>query len=383
MSGQAVSPLISSIIPRADDAYEANDSFGQARNLGTPTATTTLTSLAMADAGDWYRFTTRGTGGSSHNVMINFLSTLGHLDLELYNASGVRLARSAGLGNQEQISLAHCPPGTYYVHVYGYQGATNPSYTLRIAPPAAQTLARSDLSGASLSVADAAQWGQTVSLQAAVRNSGSAASGSFQVQWYLSRDAIGSSDDVLLGLAGGGTAYSHTPLAAGSVGPAFPVSLRLPSAAPAGWTGSSFSIVMRTDSAGQVAESNGGNNFGQIGTGFDREAISITTATPPAASGFRIEVIASGMTSTQRAVFQQAADRWAEVITGDLPDAMHNGRVVDDLLIDARGVAIDGAGGILGRAAPDRFARARAFPITASWSSTRPIWPPWKPRARC
>src|SRR4029453_16312581 len=37
---------------------------------------------------------------------------------------------------------------------------------------------------------------------------------------------------------------------------------------------------------------------------------------------------------------------------GDLPDVVISGQVIDDVLIEASGVAIDGSGGILGQAGP-------------------------------
>ncbi len=71
-------------------------------------------------------------------------------------------------------------------------------------------------------------------------------------------------------------------------------------------------------------------------------------------SNFDIEVIFpdDSLTSTQQAVFQEAAERWAQVIIGDLPDfnSIAAGRVVDDLAIEARLLNIDGPGGTLGQA---------------------------------
>ncbi|MFI5592151.1 leishmanolysin-related zinc metalloendopeptidase [Amycolatopsis sp. NPDC051758] len=57
-----------------------------------------------------------------------------------------------------------------------------------------------------------------------------------------------------------------------------------------------------------------------------------------------------GLTSAQMDAFAAAADRWAEVIVGDLPDVVVDGEPVDDVLIIARGADIDGAGHILGQA---------------------------------
>lgn len=70
-------------------------------------------------------------------------------------------------------------------------------------------------------------------------------------------------------------------------------------------------------------------------------------------SPFHIEVrFLGGLTDSQMQVFRQAADRWAQVIVGDLPDVQVDGEVIDDVVIDAQGVPIDGVGGILGQAGP-------------------------------
>jgi Leishmanolysin len=73
-------------------------------------------------------------------------------------------------------------------------------------------------------------------------------------------------------------------------------------------------------------------------------------ATP---SPFRIEVrFTRGLSARQRGAFAVAADRWARVIVGDLPDVDVDGETVDDVLILADATAIDGTGQVLGQAGP-------------------------------
>ncbi len=88
-----------------------------------------------------------------------------------------------------------------------------------------------------------------------------------------------------------------------------------------------------------------------------------TVPPPPTAGGFAVTVRTTGLTASQQAVFQQAAARWAQVITGDVPDATYNGVAVDDILIDASGAAIDGPGGVLGQAGPDRLRSGSLLPV--------------------
>ncbi|MGH9148054.1 MAG: leishmanolysin-related zinc metalloendopeptidase, partial [Vicinamibacterales bacterium] len=83
--------------------------------------------------------------------------------------------------------------------------------------------------------------------------------------------------------------------------------------------------------------------------------------TPAATSAYKIEVrFLGGLTTSQKNAFKAAADRWTKVIVGDLPSVRVDGEVIDDLLILAQGVDIDGPGGILGQAGPTHLRPASA-----------------------
>ncbi|MGW1378375.1 leishmanolysin-related zinc metalloendopeptidase [Streptomyces sp. NPDC002446] len=70
-------------------------------------------------------------------------------------------------------------------------------------------------------------------------------------------------------------------------------------------------------------------------------------------SPFTIEVrFLGGLTTSQQGAFAAAAERWTGVIVGDLETAEVGNDVIDDLLIEAEGVPIDDAFGILGMAGP-------------------------------
>jgi hypothetical protein len=79
---------------------------------------------------------------------------------------------------------------------------------------------------------------------------------------------------------------------------------------------------------------------------------------PNPGTGYSIEVVFTDntLTTSQRAVFTTAAQRWGEIIVGDVPAVEVPGiGLVDDLLIYASAPTIDGVGGILGQAAPTSF----------------------------
>ena len=78
-------------------------------------------------------------------------------------------------------------------------------------------------------------------------------------------------------------------------------------------------------------------------------------------SAYNIEVrFLGGLTTKQKTAFKKAADRWSKVIVGDLPSVTIDGDVIDDLLIVAQGVQIDGPGKILGQAGPTHLRPASA-----------------------
>ncbi len=226
-----------------DDAFEQNDSWTHASDLGTLQSTATFTGLVMADRHDWYRFAMNGTGTSTSYVGITFQHARGDLDLSIYDTSGRLVGYSNGVRNSERVSLEGLSAGTYYVHAYGYSGATNPDYTLIVNPG------------------------------------------------ILTRP------------------------------PEVP--------APPAPTPS---------------------------------APSAPTTPTPSASAFQIDVSMTGLTLPQQAIVRDAAVRWEQVIVGDLPNEIYAGRVIDDLAIDISARPIDGPGGILGGASPDQFRSGTLIP---------------------
>src|SRR4051794_22142664 len=84
-----------------DDSYEENDTRAQASDLGTLTQAKTVSNLVMADANDWYRFTTTSTGDVNSAVSISFLNSQGNLNLELVSSTGTILGQSTTTNNSE------------------------------------------------------------------------------------------------------------------------------------------------------------------------------------------------------------------------------------------------------------------------------------------
>jgi len=259
----------------ADDAYENNDAMTEARSLGNLAAVTTIKNLVMADKADWYSFNVADSLTAAVNLEFSHAS--GDLDLKIFTASGKQVGASISRTDAESVSLKGLRAGTYYIQVFGKNGAQNPNYAMFVNPgvatPPATTI---DLHGESTLATNAASWGGAFKIDAQVRNTGNTASGAFNVQWYLSKDAAGSSDDVLLSqVKSGATFMAHPSIAATSSGAVQSISLLLPKLAPTGFKGENFYVIMKMDSAAQIAESNESNNFGQLGDGVDRDRIVI------------------------------------------------------------------------------------------------------------
>lgn len=201
----------------ADDELEQNDTALTASQLSLQDGVWQHQNLIMADQVDWYRFTLEER--SFLRISILFQHAQGDLDMDIWTG-GRMVGASEGVDNFEHVALSAAAPGTYWVRVYGYRGAVNPSYQLAI--------------------------------QATVEE--------------------------------------------------------------------------------------------------------------PSTSSFNIELRMFGMTLSQQQIFINAVRRWESIITADIPDVVINGRPIDDLLIDASAMAIDGQGGVLGRAGPTRVRPGSMLP---------------------
>ena len=99
----------------------------------------------------------------------------------------------------------------------------------------------------------------------------------------------------------------------------------------------------------------------QDGGALNRWALEINTKVE---SRFKIDVrFLGGLSPAQQAAFANAANRWAEIIIGDLPSAIVDGVTIDDILIEAQGVPIDGIGNILGQAGPTHIRPGSNLPV--------------------
>jgi Mg-chelatase subunit ChlD len=123
------------------DGFEPNDTWQTATNLGTIVAERSESGLSIhsdADA-DWFCFALAARGDANSAVKVLFTHADGDIDAFLYSdPNQARIASGQSASNNETLSLSGLAPGTYYVQVYGFAGATN-TYSLAIVPPAHPT----------------------------------------------------------------------------------------------------------------------------------------------------------------------------------------------------------------------------------------------------
>lgn len=137
---------------------------------------------------------------------------------------------------------------------------------------------------------------------------------------------------------------------------------------PAGTTTQTFDVTVNGDTMAESDETFMVTLSNPTGAALGGMSTATGTITDDdsAPSNFDIVVVfEGGLTTTQMAAFTTAEQRLEQIITGDVPDVTVPGiGLVDDIQINARGVAIDGPGGILGQAGPNAIRPGTSLPVT-------------------
>ncbi len=113
------------------DVYESNNSRTAARAIATNTNITAQ--IGTSTDQDWFSFSTTST---ARNIRITLTGLPADYDVELYNSAGTLVGSSAnGSTTSETINFNTTTTGTYFVRVFGYNGAFSSTacYTLRAA----------------------------------------------------------------------------------------------------------------------------------------------------------------------------------------------------------------------------------------------------------
>jgi len=139
--------IVAPTVELAPDAYESNDSFGAATDLGLVTGEHTWTDLTVHDDGDgtsnhdFFRFRLAAEGNRSDFVKIEFSHGDGDLDLRLYNKNRQFLDVASSVTDNERISLDEYGVGVYYARIYSHGGEATAPYEITIEGPAPDVIA--------------------------------------------------------------------------------------------------------------------------------------------------------------------------------------------------------------------------------------------------
>lgn len=116
------------------DRFEPNDTFATATSLGALgyRAEAGL-SIHAVNNDDYFQFTAAVSGLFS--VDIAFKHAQGDLDLYVYDSAFGQLGKSAGATDSEHVAVWVDAGTSCFVQVTGFDGATNPDYSLTITPP--------------------------------------------------------------------------------------------------------------------------------------------------------------------------------------------------------------------------------------------------------
>src|SRR4051812_36834473 len=298
---------------------------------------------------DYYSF----TAGASGSYTISTSTPSSSLDtvLGVFSSTGQRLSYNDDISypsnTDSRVTLSLTAGTKYYVGITNYASSSRGSYTWTIDGPSGTTTPTDDAFENNDTLSTAYNLG-TLTASRTVNPLIMADS----ADWFrFTTSATGTSANTVA------ITFSNTQ---GNLQLALYNSSGVQVASSLG-TGNTETVSLSGLSAGTYYV----DVFGASGAFNPNYSLTITpptTVTPPPTGGFQITLQMSGLTASEQATFQQAAARWSQVITGDLPNATYNGQTVDDLLINASAPTIDGVGGILGQSGPDRFRSGSLLP---------------------
>lgn len=116
------------------DVFENNDSFATAAQLQAIDQAHSNLSIDAAGDDDYYTFTATHSG--TFTLSLAFLNSIGDVDVQLFSAGQTELFKSSSVGDGEFISYQVTAGQTYFIRVYGFQGAINANYSMTIDMPA-------------------------------------------------------------------------------------------------------------------------------------------------------------------------------------------------------------------------------------------------------
>jgi hypothetical protein len=110
------------------DPYESNNTYTYATQIATNTDYNAL--IGNSTDQDWFRFTTTSP---NTNIKVTLTNLAGDYDVKLYNSSLTLLSTSQNGGTTSETIIRNTTAaGTYYLRVYGYNGAYSATQCYKI-----------------------------------------------------------------------------------------------------------------------------------------------------------------------------------------------------------------------------------------------------------
>jgi predicted secreted protein len=330
-------------------AVTADDYAATTATTGRVTVGTT-TSGQIESTGDHDWFSVTLTAGTRYTINLDSASNTGLYDpyLRLYHSSGTQLASDddSGTGLNSEITYTPTTSGTYYI----------------------------DASSASFFSASTGNYNLTVNATAPVVDdymAGTATTGRATAGGKVTGkiETSGDHDWFSITLTAGNT-YTINLDASASTGLSDPY-VRLRNSAgvqvayddDSGVGLNSQLTYSPTTTDTYYIDASSSNLFSSLTGNYELSVSSAASVPAPVSTpGFNIDVRYSGDPQYQ-AAFTHAATRWQSIITSDLPDVTNSVYgLIDDLLITASVVSIDGPNGVLGRASPTAIRSGSGLP---------------------
>ena len=126
-SGYSAAQFTTATASTCSTAFEPNET--QATAAAISSGVTNSAAISSATDIDYYQITTTATS----NIVYNLVGPSGvDYDMTIYNSAGTQIGSSAGSTATETVTLNSQAAGTYYIKVFGYNGATSATcYTIK------------------------------------------------------------------------------------------------------------------------------------------------------------------------------------------------------------------------------------------------------------
>jgi hypothetical protein len=120
--------------PDIFEGASGNDKMSKAASLGSASQVHTNLTIHNSGRDDWFKILAPQTGTIDIDILFSqMVNGVQHdLDLRVLDSSGTEVATSESSDDDEHVSIKGVLGQSYFIHVFGFEDATHPNYTLRV-----------------------------------------------------------------------------------------------------------------------------------------------------------------------------------------------------------------------------------------------------------